>query len=369
MKFSNGFLIIVYFISSMYISAEQKEKSVLILKNADNNRNSLVNGKLVSVLKGNVIFEYEDVTIYSNQAIWYRGSGEAKFSGNIRVSMKDQELTCKKMDLISNEKKIIANRNINFFDKKEQLRIIAENGSYKYDIKHLTLTGKPQLFRYDTTAAETLTISGRKMEYDDSLKTASVKENVIITKGVLESMCQAAEYNIETEKAKLRIDPLIYYDIHKLTGDSVDLLFENETLRGVYVMRNAFGSHHDVTRIDTIITEITGDSLYMALSDSGKVKNIWTHKDANAIYYSSDSPSTVNEANGKMMMLDFAYGKTGSLTISGNAQSVYYLDDEEKESGKNEASGDIIKIDFKNGKAVFIKITGDVRGTYFAEKF
>ena len=67
-----------------------------------------------------------------------------------------------------------------------------------------------------------------------------------------------------------------------------------------------------------------------------------------------------------MIVLHFTHGTTGTLTISGNAESVYYLEDE-KESGRNEASGDKIRINFVDGKAEFIKIHGGVRGTYFAE--
>ena len=45
------------------------ESSTLILRNANYNRNSLVGGKLVSVLEGNVIFKYDKAIINYTKAI------------------------------------------------------------------------------------------------------------------------------------------------------------------------------------------------------------------------------------------------------------------------------------------------------------
>jgi len=48
-------------------------------------------------------------------------------------------------------------------------------------------------------------------------------------KGLLKSDCEYATYDLQTDVAYLRDDPWIYYDIHELTGDSVDLFFIDKT--------------------------------------------------------------------------------------------------------------------------------------------
>jgi len=344
------------------------ESSTLILRNANYNRNSLVNGKLVSVLEGNVIFKYDEAIIRSDHATWYRGKGIAHFRGNVRITQENQLLTCKRLTFNRNEKKITAYENLDFYDSVEMMRIIAQQGVYFFESGNLILTKEPRMFQYDTARAETLSISGEKMFYDDSLKIATAEKNVLILKGLLKAVCKTATYNLEAHKARLREDPWIYYDIHELTGDSVDLFFtDQEVLYGVSVMRNGKGFHRDITEKDTIFTEVTGDSIYMDIAENGTVEKMWTYRDAVTLYYSSKTRHLVNEGNGKMMVLNFTEGTTGTLTISGNAECIYYLN-EEKESGKNEANGDDIVINFRDGKAVFIKLIGGVRGTYFAER-
>lgn len=358
----------VLFILGACISLVSGKSSTLVLRNADYNRNSMVNGKLVSVLEGNVIFKYDDAIIRSDKTTWYRKDGKAYFRGRVRITQKEQLLTCDRMNFARDKKKIIARKNIDFFDKEEQTRIIAQHAVYYLDTKHLTLTKNPQMFQYDTARAETLSISGDKMIYDDSLQFAIAEKNVLILKGLLKATCTWAKYNLETDVAYLRDDPWIYYDVHELTGDSVDLFFMEKVLEGVSVMRNAKGFHRDVTPRDTIYTKVTGDSIYMDISDSGTIETIWTYDNATTIYYSSLTPHLVNEGIGKVQVLQFVHGTTGTLTISGNAECIYYLE-EEKESGMNEANGDDIFIHFREGKAHYIKLIGGVRGTYFAEKY
>jgi len=328
----------------------------------------MVNGKLVSVLEGNVIFKYDDAIIRSDKATWYRRDGRAYFTGHVRITQNEQVLNCDRMTYTRNNKKIVAKKNIDFFDKEEQMRVVAQHAVYFLDTKHLTLTKNPKMFQYDTARAETLTIVGDKMIYNDSLQLASAEKNVHILKGLLKSDCEWATYDLQTDVAYLREDPWIYYDIHELTGDSVDLFFIDKVLQGVSVMRNAKGFHRDVTPRDTIYTKVTGDSLYMDISDSGTIEKIWTFDNATTIYYSSETPHLVNEGVGKFMVLDFVHGTTGTLTISGNAECIYFLE-EETETGRNESNVDDIFIHFKDGKAHYIKLIGAVRGTYFAEKY
>ncbi|MGD9200783.1 MAG: LptA/OstA family protein [Chitinispirillia bacterium] len=419
-------------LNAVYIIAEEKS-STLVLKNADYNTNSLINGQWISYLKGNVVFEYDNGTISADQATWHRSEGKIFFLHNINITIDSTQISCQRIDYFRAEKKIIANVNIDFFDPKEQIRIIAQNAEYEletkqlsltinpkifhfdtansdtttisakimtyddslkiatainsvefinkkeqihifaqnaeylFDRKYLTLTENPKMVQYDTAQSETLTIVSDTMIYNDSLKTATLLNDVFMTQGVWKSMCKNATYNTESGTAKLRNDPWIYYDIDELTGDSIDLFFNKRVLKAVSVMRNVRGFQRDISENDTIFREVTGDSIYMSIADSNSLDKIWVWGNAKTLYYSSGSPENINEAYGKVMELDFVWGEINTLDITDNAEFFYYLDDK-KDTGRIESSGDKIKIKFKNGDATFMTITGAVRGTYFSKR-
>lgn len=80
-------------------AAPKEQKNVpLILKSANSNENMYTNGEFISILKGNVIFLYDDITIRSDEATWWRNEGKVDFKHNVRVTQKAQVLTCDRLN-------------------------------------------------------------------------------------------------------------------------------------------------------------------------------------------------------------------------------------------------------------------------------
>jgi lipopolysaccharide export system protein LptA len=339
----------------------------LNLIHADFNENTVVNGKLISYLRGNVRFEYDSAIIMAESAKWYRRDGIAQFSKNVKVDHGRQLLLCDYLDFDRQEKIANVKGHIDFFDGEENSRITADHGVYHLDTKYLVLDRKPRFYRYDTTSTDTMTVIGKKMIYDDSAKVATVIDSVEIYKGDLTAYGQKAFYHLKTDIAQLRNSPLIYYDVHDLKGDSVDLLFTGNRLRTVTVCGNALGMHRDYGQRDTIFTQVEGDSLFMLVKPKGSIDTLWVHGNTHSTYWLIGDSASANEATGKIMVLGFTdEGQARSLQITGNATSTYFIEDKGSQ-GRNEASGDQIRVLFNNGKAAYFRLTGSVRGIYFAQ--
>lgn len=344
----------------------------LVLRHADYNQNMMNNGKLISILEGNVDFQFGDTKIKSSYAKWYRSDGVAQFRDGVVVEMPRQTLSCDRVYFYRDRKQVRASGNVDYFDKEHNTRVLAPEAIYHLETEFLELQRKPRLSRYDTTGADTLNIVSKSMHYNDSTGIATARGDVVITRGVLRAYSEVAFYHTETEMAQLRQDPEIFYDIHHVVGDSVDLFFTAKQLEGVSVDGNAHVIHRDPPQdlqSDTVITDIVGDSLYMAISDAGHIDTTWVHGNTLSKYYRVDERERTNEARGRMMVLAFTEeGKADHLTISGNAESIYYIDEDGRDAGRNVADGQQIEVTFRRGKAVFLTMIGDVRGKYFARK-
>ncbi|MBD3316498.1 MAG: hypothetical protein GF344_11985 [Chitinivibrionales bacterium] len=342
------------------------KSSTLILRRADFSENRMVRGGMVSELKGNVHFVYDDTEIKADFTRWRRHRGTAYFSGDVKVVRPHQTLTCRSMTYNRNGKKVVVTGDVDFMDTERNMRITGQRGTYYLEREDIVIDLNPRLERYDTTAGDTLVIVSKRMSYNDSLRMATATDDVVMTKGVMQATCSLAYFHPEDYRARLRSDPRIYYDEHRLTGDSIDLFFVDELLRGIAAMRNAEGIYHENGEEDTIVTTIAGDSLYMGITESGKLDTIWVHRDAQSVYYAKRTPTKKNIAKGKRMVLSFnEEGEARRLRIEGNAESIYYVDDESGgEAGRNTASGDIIHVTFRDGRAVYLRLSGGVRGLY-----
>jgi lipopolysaccharide export system protein LptA len=337
----------------------------LILKSADSNINTMSkDGQVVSVLNGNVVFVYDDATIKSQYAKWWRNKGMVSFSRHVSVDRKTQTLTSDQMDYDKNKKQLIAQGDLHFYDTAERVRLTGQHGAYDMDARVLVVDGHPRFLFYDTTAHDTLDITGTTMTYNDSLKKATVKDNVTIRKGKLYSHSDLAVYYPDSGRAQLRLVPQIAYETDSLAGDSVDLVFTKKVLHNVKVRSRSHGMYRDFGAADTTQTHLFGDSLSMFLTDSGKIDSFWAQGNVKSRYYPAGKPSQASEVFGKVMTVSFNNkSQVERVRVWGNARSIYYV--EEKDGrGVNEASGDSILVGFAEGKATQIKLSGSVRGFY-----
>jgi lipopolysaccharide export system protein LptA len=341
----------------------------LILESANNNENSLSNGEFISILRGNVVFVYDDIRIRSDEATWWRKKGAILFRDNVKVVRGRQQITCNRMNFVKENNLLTANGNFIFYDSAALSRLRGNDAEYSIISKTFRLKGDPVLIRYDTVSRETLTIRSISMSYVDSLKRASGYDSVRIRKGPLFSTCRLAHYFTSTNKALLRGSPDVWYGIHHLSGDSIDLNFSKESLRDASIVGRSHGIYADTSGgpgKDTAYTHIWGDSLYMAVSDSGKLEVLWSVGKAASKNYRSSEPAIANTANGKIMMLGFSNdGNVRNLKIWGNARSTYFIMDSSSR-GRNEVSGDSVNVLFAKGKAEFVTLAGSTRGIYFS---
>jgi lipopolysaccharide export system protein LptA len=350
-------------------TSKKKKDADLILESANSNENTYANGEFVSILRGNVVFTYEETRIKADEATWWRSQGILQFRNNIIVTNKSQRLTCDRMNFTKNNSLLTASGRFKYIDTLEQAQLTGNDAEYYLDEKRFFLKGNPRLIRYDTTSAETLTIVGKTMQYTDSIKQATVSDNVVITKGKMVSKCSKAHYFTEANIAYLRDKPEVVYDRSNVSGDSINLYFGKESLKKAAVYGKAKGLYIDTMpkSNDTSYTHVNGDSLIITISDSGSVDSLWTFGKAHSEYYTSKEVQTKNEADGKAMIMAFgSQGAVSNVRVTGNARSRYFI--EEKDSrGINEASGDSISVRFRNGKASQLVLKGSARGTYIPQ--
>lgn len=347
---------------------KDRNSAALVLKNANSNENTLVNGELVSTLTGNVTFLYDDLTVISDNARWWRDQGTIRLNGNVRAERGVKVLTCDEMTFLKQRKQIEGSGRVDYRSPPDGVRLFGRRGTYDLDRKRFVLTGEPHFVRTDTLGRDTLDITGVEMTYDDSLRVASSRRSVVITRGPLRATCDLAHYYARRDLAQLRGKPHIVYEGHVMDGDSVDLYFKGDTLDGVSVAGKAHALYRAIdsstTPRDTNLTNVWGDSMYLKMNARGQLDSVWAWGNVISTYYLSSASDSANRVEGKAMVLAFeGRGALRSALVWGNARSTYYVREKDSD-GRNEASGDTIQVWFERGQASELVLSGKVRGTY-----
>ena len=354
--------------ASLAWAAAPNKSPTLVLENAGTMRNTYTNGQLFIELRDKVTFVYDDVTISSDEAKWWRDNGIVESSGHVVMSRTRQKLTCDKLRYTNDTKMLLAQGHLIYLDRDEKLIISGEQCRYNLKTKKIILDGAPRVVRYDSTNTDTLTIVAKQMIYEDSLKMTVANNDVVITKGDLRSTSQKASYFTQDGLTLLRKDPHITYEKHELLGDSVNLYFADDTLQGMSVTSRARAKYIDEGRSDTTLTRVSGDSLYMAFTKKGNLDTVRVFGAVKSAYSPVTDTTKPNRVAGKTMVLSFGEkSQVDRAIVAGNATSVYYMEDEKDTLSKarNEASGDSLSVWFRNGQATRLRLSGGVRGTYY----
>jgi lipopolysaccharide export system protein LptA len=269
----------------------------LILERAGSNENIYMaeTGEFISYLRGGVVFLFEDVRMSSEEATWQRSSGIIDFNIDVVVEQRGQVLTCDRLHFVRERNFLIAIGNVLYQDSAKVTFISGNTAEYRTDTRECVLRGDPLLTRIDTTEVDTLFIRGKLMTYSDSLKTAAVIDSVNILRGSLTATCEKADYFADENMAILRINPVIYYEKHKIVGDSIDLFFGKESLESARVIGNTHGYYSEVadSSNDTTTMHIWSDSLHLSMFESGKINSMKAFGNARGNYSEASASSGI----------------------------------------------------------------------------
>jgi len=210
-------------------------------------------------------------------------------------------------------------------DRKDHVKIWGGEGFHNDEKKYSLVQQNAKLMRIDTSAADTLLITGGKIEYfgGDSAK-AVASDSVTITKGDLTAHCDTAIYLPEAQTAWLNFKPRAYYKENRLTGQRMKVRFDSLKIKEILVMGEA-------------VAKNTADSLNRH----------------------------INILQGKKIRFEIAHKQPRKITAINNASSVYYLQQNGQDQGKNEATADSISIYFKNGAVDSIQILDGAQGVFY----
>jgi len=351
-------------------ASKKKDDGALILERANSNENIYTGGEFVSYLRGNVVFRYEGMRISSDEATWWKSKGIVDFRKNVKATEKGQIVTCDRMHFSREKSLLTAVGDVRYQDSAKVTFISGNNAEYATDKKECTLRGNPLLTKIDSAGVDTLFIRGRVMIYNDSLKIATVTDNVNIRQGDLLATCRKSDYFVNTSTAALRVNPIINYDKHRVVGDSIDLFFDEQKLKNACVMGNAHGRAMEIadSSKDTTITNIRSDSLYIAMYESGKMNYMKAFGSARGDFSETTVATKVktvtNVTSDSLQMFMFESGKISAMKAYSRAVGKYSETSESTGSATTmDITSDSMQMSmFETGKVNAMKAFGSAHG-------
>lgn len=341
-------------LSGQSVFAQQKG---LELIHADKTIGKKIAGEKVTEFTGHVHFQQDTVDMYCTSAFFYEKQDRLDFVGNVKLSDSMRTIRADKVEYYPHKKQAVCLGNVhiktaetkmssryfsyNFKEKKARARgdlfiddranavkIWGEQGEHDGLLKYSRVQNRAKLMKIDTTAGDTLLVTGEYLDYfgKDTTK-AIVQDSVVLFKGALRAVCDTLIYLPNEEIAWLNFKPRAWYEENELSGNHMKVFFDSLQVRQIF---------------------ITGQAEALNVEDSLNKK--------------------INVLKGRKIRFEIEHKKPQKVISMGNASSIYYLKQEEQAKGWNEATADTISIFFKEGEVDSIRIRGGAQGVYHPRK-
>ncbi|MBU4485517.1 MAG: hypothetical protein KKD38_01185 [Candidatus Delongbacteria bacterium] len=208
----------------------------------------------------------------------------------------------------------------------------ANKGNFNFNILEMETIGKCSFYQIDRIKQDTVFFSSDKILYSDAKQIGVAEGNVKIKKDKLNIISELAKYYYEDQRIKFLQKPVIKYENHEITGDSIRLLVEDSD----FYPKEA---------------DIYGDPFYKSVPDE-------------------NFPNEINILKGKLMNIRFLNKEISKIIVSKEAKGLYFIrgDKNKNSEASNYLLGDKIGISFKDGDIDSASIEGGCEGIYYPDK-
>lgn len=320
------------------------EKNTLVSKHGYYHRRGSI-----FYFKENVVLTNPEYTMYSDTLEYHELTRTAYFFGPTRIVSKENTITCNygwyntlnETAQFSNEATIISDStsitadslqydrlkgigrgygNIKLVDSTDNIEVYGQKGLYLQKSKETYITIKPLAIQ--KSESDTFYVMADTFYYvNDSLKRQlQAFPNTAIIEKEFQGRCDSLIYRFNDSTISLYRQPILWNELNQITGDTMHIELRNKRIHKLTVIDNAF-----------LASEI--------------------------------KPRVFNQISGRTMINHFDSNRLKSVLVDGNAESIYYLRDNETDTveytGVNKVAGGKMRIDFDSSK---------VRGIHFYSK-
>ena len=289
--------LLILFSGAAQISSQDKRE--IFLKHSDELEVVLVNGRYLTHVKGNVVFETETGTIKCDSATWDKGR-TTKLNGNVRFRDKEFQIDADSIDYnLRNRQALARGEKVELWSFTDSIYAVGTHAFFDRDKDFLVMHQRPLLYLRYPDSANMIEILADTIEYSAKDGRADARGNVNISSADLNATSQKAVFVKELDSLELTVDPVAVRGNSIVSGELITVIFDNGDINSINVLTSARAEFNepvdnDSSFIDQSILE--GREIHFYFSES-ELSSIVCFDQAYSWYYPSSRKDTMFHEN------------------------------------------------------------------------
>jgi len=340
-------LIIIWLAGSAAFAQEGGE---IFLKHSNELEVVLENGRYITYVIGDVLFETETGTIRCDSAIWDKGK-TIRLRGN--VLYEDEEFSIKADSVLYNLRDKTADafgQRVELWSFEDSLLAIGTQAMLDRENDSMSMEYRPTLyFNYPDTASM-IEVTADRIDYSSANKKAVAVGKVEILSDDFKATAGSAVFDTGNDSLELKEQAVAFKRNSKVSGKLIAITFENNEIIRISVIDSANAEFREPLKEDTTLSDnsiLKGKEIHLNFTD-GQMRSVICFDQAFSWYYpaiTNDSLFQENSISGDTIRFITENEELSQVQVTGGAIGKYISGPPEARES-NEA-GKIDTVDYK----------------------
>ena len=237
----------------------------------------------IASFTSSTVIESDSGFIYTDTGWFNTATGESMLYNRSLVVSRDETktITADTISYFTDEGYLEAFGNFIMNDTIQKVIILGNYGFYDENKEFAFATDLAQLIEYSQQDSSFIHADTLLMVTVDSVKEIRAYHGVRFYRVDLQGVCDSLQYNTADSIMRLYKNPIIWNDAYQITGDTINILFNDSTIEKMNVLNYAFA----IQKIDsTYYNQLKGRNL-TAYFDAGDIHCIEVEGNGQTVYY------------------------------------------------------------------------------------
>lgn len=227
--------------------------------------------------------------------------------------------------------KAVATEDVVVVDEGEGVTIYCDEAEYYKASQSARFSGAPRMVKRQENDEGEIVVTGIGMTYAFEDRTADVFDSVRVVKGTLEGICDTLRFDSEGQQIELVGNPVIRSVHSEIAGDEIVLEMEDGTVARARVTGNTMGSYAVEKTEGTDRSTIEGRSMIVDF-EGETVRTITAQGNAVSTYNPStldSGPAGHNVVRAKEIVIELDGGEPVTVNADGGVDGTYLTPEDE----------------------------------------
>lgn len=280
-------------------SVRSQEKRELVLKQSKQLEVVLENGRYITHVTGNVVFETETGQIRCDSAVWDKGKA-ARLKGNVRLDDRDFQIKSDSLFYnIGTREATALGKRVELWSFVDSIYAVGTHAFFDRRNNFLKMYNRPLLYLQYPDSAKMIEVLADTIEYRSADNRADAFGNVVITSKDMTANSGQAFFDTKNDSLELTINPEATRRHSKVNGKLITVLFNESSIESINVIDSARAEFNEPVGKDSAFIDqsiLTGREIHFHFVES-ELSSIIAYNQAYSWYYPSSRGDTMFREN------------------------------------------------------------------------